>query len=408
MALSSRPRRSCRWRSSALTASSIAVVRVRHREHARAAALADAEHAQQDAGAVGDVDRQPRDGGGGDAGGKEQHGGTFLVPRASRKRHPPTSLRTTEARGVTAAGLANNDGDDAGGAARHERCGERLHGRAMLHGQLEAADDAVQASRPWRRAPGRTRRSPAWRRWSAAWRPRPARRRRRTARRPRRPRRCRCSARCASALIWCTAVAISLDAAGDVLDGERRWPRTPRGSARRWRRRRRCGGRPRRRRRRRSAVSAWISPIRLEIWPAARLGLLGQLADFLGDDGEAAALLAGAGGLDRGVEREQVGLLGDAGDRGRRCRRSARTCWRGPPWRCRLARRTRRPRGWRRWPARRRGRRPRRRARACSAASAVARGGLGAGGRRRGRPPGRPRGWTRPCAPGARRPGRRR
>ena len=45
------------------------------------------------------------------------------------------------------------------------------------------------------------------------------------------------------------------------------------------------------------------------------LGLLGELADLLGDDGEAAALLAGAGGLDRGVEREQVGLLGDAGDR---------------------------------------------------------------------------------------------
>ena len=45
------------------------------------------------------------------------------------------------------------------------------------------------------------------------------------------------------------------------------------------------------------------------------LGLLGQLADLLGDDGEAAALLAGAGGLDGGVERQQVGLLGDAGDR---------------------------------------------------------------------------------------------
>ena len=41
------------------------------------------------------------------------------------------------------------------------------------------------------------------------------------------------------------------------------------------------------------------------------LGLLGQLADLLGDDREAAALLAGARGLDRGVQREQVGLLGD-------------------------------------------------------------------------------------------------
>src|SRR5207342_706794 len=39
------------------------------------------------------------------------------------------------------------------------------------------------------------------------------------------------------------------------------------------------------------------------------------LADLLGDDREAAALLAGAGGLDGGVERQQVGLLGDAGDR---------------------------------------------------------------------------------------------
>src|SRR4051812_18174172 len=44
------------------------------------------------------------------------------------------------------------------------------------------------------------------------------------------------------------------------------------------------------------------------------LGLLGELADLLGDDGEAAALLAGASGLDRGVERQEVGLLGDAGD----------------------------------------------------------------------------------------------
>src|SRR4051812_47012002 len=47
-----------------------------------------------------------------------------------------------------------------------------------------------------------------------------------------------------------------------------------------------------------------------------RLGLLGQLADLLGDHGEAAALLAGAGGLDRGVEGQQVRLLGDARDRG--------------------------------------------------------------------------------------------
>ena len=49
--------------------------------------------------------------------------------------------------------------------------------------------------------------------------------------------------------------------------------------------------------------------------PGGGLGFLGELADLFGDDGEAAALFAGAGGLDRGVQREQVGLLGDPGDR---------------------------------------------------------------------------------------------
>ena len=43
-----------------------------------------------------------------------------------------------------------------------------------------------------------------------------------------------------------------------------------------------------------------------------RARLLGELADLLGDDGEAAALLARARRLDGGVEREQVGLRGDA------------------------------------------------------------------------------------------------
>jgi hypothetical protein len=47
--------------------------------------------------------------------------------------------------------------------------------------------------------------------------------------------------------------------------------------------------------------------------PSARVAS-GELADLFGDDGEAAALFAGAGGLDGGVEREQVGLFGDAGD----------------------------------------------------------------------------------------------
>ena len=45
-----------------------------------------------------------------------------------------------------------------------------------------------------------------------------------------------------------------------------------------------------------------------------RARLLGELADLLGDDREAAALLARARGLDGGVEREQVGLRGDGGD----------------------------------------------------------------------------------------------
>lgn len=43
---------------------------------------------------------------------------------------------------------------------------------------------------------------------------------------------------------------------------------------------------------------------------------LRELADFRRDDGEAAARFAGARGLDGGVEREQVDLLGDAGDGG--------------------------------------------------------------------------------------------
>ena len=46
-----------------------------------------------------------------------------------------------------------------------------------------------------------------------------------------------------------------------------------------------------------------------------QLGLLGKLANLLGDDREASPLLAGAGGLDRGVQRQQVGLPGDTGDR---------------------------------------------------------------------------------------------
>jgi len=43
-------------------------------------------------------------------------------------------------------------------------------------------------------------------------------------------------------------------------------------------------------------------------------GVLGQLADLIGDDGESAAGVTRAGRFDRGIEREQVGLLGDVVD----------------------------------------------------------------------------------------------
>ena len=42
---------------------------------------------------------------------------------------------------------------------------------------------------------------------------------------------------------------------------------------------------------------------------------LGQFTHFIGHDGESAAVLAGASGFDRGVEREQVRLIGDVFDR---------------------------------------------------------------------------------------------
>src|SRR3954470_16999759 len=66
------------------------------------------------------------------------------------------------------------------------------------------------------------------------------------------------------------------------------------------------------------AVSVWISPISPAIAPGADqpgarpgggLALLGQLADLLGHHGEAAALLTGARGLDRRVQRQQIRLL---------------------------------------------------------------------------------------------------
>ena len=48
---------------------------------------------------------------------------------------------------------------------------------------------------------------------------------------------------------------------------------------------------------------------------AGRLaGPFGQLADLVGYHREAATLLAGAGGFDRRVERQEVGLVGDVVD----------------------------------------------------------------------------------------------
>ena len=40
-------------------------------------------------------------------------------------------------------------------------------------------------------------------------------------------------------------------------------------------------------------------------------GFLREFSHFLGNDGESEAMLAGARGFDRGVERKQVGLLGE-------------------------------------------------------------------------------------------------
>jgi len=41
---------------------------------------------------------------------------------------------------------------------------------------------------------------------------------------------------------------------------------------------------------------------------------LGELAHFIGDEGKAAAMFAGAGGYSRGIEREKAGLSGDVVD----------------------------------------------------------------------------------------------
>ncbi len=44
------------------------------------------------------------------------------------------------------------------------------------------------------------------------------------------------------------------------------------------------------------------------------LRFFGELADFFGYDRKSASLFTGAGSFNRGVEREEVGLLRDAGD----------------------------------------------------------------------------------------------
>ncbi|MNT41056.1 hypothetical protein D3C72_1774050 [compost metagenome] len=44
------------------------------------------------------------------------------------------------------------------------------------------------------------------------------------------------------------------------------------------------------------------------------LGARGQTAHFVGDHGKAPALLTGPGGLDGGIQREQVGLIGNGAD----------------------------------------------------------------------------------------------
>ena len=41
---------------------------------------------------------------------------------------------------------------------------------------------------------------------------------------------------------------------------------------------------------------------------------LRELANFVGDCSKAAAMLAGAGGYDRDIEREKAGLIGDVVD----------------------------------------------------------------------------------------------
>ena len=60
-------------------------------------------------------------------------------------------------------------------------------------------------------------------------------------------------------------------------------------------------------------VPFWILPTMPAISGCREAGALGQLAHFVGDDGESATLFASARRLDRRIECEQVRLVGDRG-----------------------------------------------------------------------------------------------
>ena len=62
----------------------------------------------------------------------------------------------------------------------------------------------------------------------------------------------------------------------------------------------------------RSFAALWISVMIVPDLAGRLDDRLGELADLDGDDREALAGLAGARGLDGGVEREDLGLVGDA------------------------------------------------------------------------------------------------